>query len=271
MKVPIKKRYAKYFLLLAQNTRATTMSKDFTEIDTDTPKGRLLAFCRMYGLSSNREIEKLLDLGNGYFRTPDKGMNTGTLCKIAKRYPTLNLNWLICGCGHIYSQDNTLSEGEKISTIAESHTSYNPSASAFPSTSVAVRIFESLEAFCHPERESLPPHWLMIEKNLLHDRADALVKITDESLSPEYSPGEYLLVGPASGSLAQFIGPRDKRLLLILPSEGNPLVRIAQRYPGQSEMFLFTALHPDKRLFPDLICTLGQIVAFWEVKGVFHL
>lgn len=247
------------------------MSKDFTEIDTDTPKGRLLAFCRMYGLSSNREIEKLLDLGNGYFRTPDKGMNTGTLCKIAKRYPTLNLNWLICGCGHIYSQDNTLSEGEKISTVAESHTSYNPSASAFPSTSVAVRIFESLETFCHPERESLPPHWLMIEKNLLHDRADALVKITDESLSPEYSPGEYLLVGPASGSLAQFIGPRDKRLLLILPSEGNPLVRISQRYPGQSEMFLFTALHPDKRLFPDLICTLGQIAAFWEVKGVFHL
>ena len=89
------------------------MSKDFTEIDTDTPKGRLLAFCRMYGLSSNREIEKLLDLGNGYFRTPDKGMNTSTLCKIAKRYPTLNLNWLICGCGHIYSQDNTLCEGEK--------------------------------------------------------------------------------------------------------------------------------------------------------------
>ena len=111
----------------------------------------------------------------------------------------------------------------------------------------------------------------MIEKNLLHDRADALVKITDESLSPEYSPGEYLLVGPASNSLAQFIGPRDKRLLLILPSEGNPLVRISQRYPGQSEMFLFTALHPDKRLFPDLICTLGQIAAFWEVKGVFHL
>ena len=79
------------------------MSKDFTEIDTDTPKGRLLAFCRMYGLSSNREIEKLLELGNGYFRTPDKGMNTGTLCKIAKRYPTLNLNWLICGCGHLQS------------------------------------------------------------------------------------------------------------------------------------------------------------------------
>lgn len=173
------------------------MSKDFTEIDTDTPKGRLLAFCRMYGLSSNREIEKLLDLGNGYFRTPDKGMNTGTLCKIAKRYPTLNLNWLICGCGHIYSQDNTLCEGEKITAVAESHAPYNPSASAFPSTSVAVRIFETLEAFCHPERESLPPHWLMIEKNLLHDRADALVRIADESLSPEYSPGEYLLVGPS--------------------------------------------------------------------------
>ena len=180
------------------------MSKDFTEIDTDTPKGRLLAFCRMYGLSSNREIEKLLDLGNGYFRTPDKGMNTGTLCKIAKRYPTLNLNWLICGCGHIYSQDNTLCEGEKITAVAESHAPYNPSASAFPSTSVAVRIFETLEAFCHPERESLPPHWLMIEKNLLHDRADALVRIADESLSPEYSPGEYLLVGPSSGVLTRF-------------------------------------------------------------------
>ena len=140
------------------------MSKDFTEIDTDTPKGRLLAFCRMYGLSSNREIEKLLDLGNGYFRTPDKGMNTGTLCKIAKRYPTLNLNWLICGCGHIYSQDNTLCEGEKITAVAESHAPYHPSASAFPSTSVAVRIFETLEAFCHPERESLPPHWLPVAR-----------------------------------------------------------------------------------------------------------
>ena len=247
------------------------MSKDFTEIDTDTPKGRLLAFCRMYGLSSNREIEKLLDLGNGYFRTPDKGMNTGTLCKIAKRYPTLNLNWLICGCGHIYSQDNTLCEGEKITAVAESHAPYNPSASAFPSTSVAVRIFETLEAFCHPERESLPPHWLMIEKNLLHDRADALVRIADESLSPEYSPGESLLVGPSSGVLTRLLGAHDKRLLLILPTEGSPLVRMAQRYPGQSEMFLFTALHPDKRLFPDLICTLGQIAAFWEIKGVFHL
>lgn len=48
------------------------MSKDFTEIDTDTPKGRLLAFCRMYGLSSNREIEKLLDLGNGYSARPTR-------------------------------------------------------------------------------------------------------------------------------------------------------------------------------------------------------
>lgn len=183
----------------------------------------------------------------------------------------LNLNWLICGCGHIYSQDNTLCEGEKITAVAESHAPYNPSASAFPSTSVAVRIFETLEAFCHPERESLPPHWLMIEKNLLHDRADALVRIADESLSPEYSPGEYLLVGPSSGVLTRLLGTHDKRLLLVLPTEGSPLVRMAQRYPGQSEMFLFTALHPDKRLFPDLICTLGQIAAFWEIKGVFHL
>lgn len=49
------------------------MSRESTEIDTDSPKGRLLTFCKMQGLSSNREIEKLFDLGNGYFALPAGG------------------------------------------------------------------------------------------------------------------------------------------------------------------------------------------------------
>lgn len=246
------------------------MSRDFTEIDTDTPKGRLLAFCRMTGLSSNREIEKMLDLGNGYFRTADKGMNTGTICKVARKYPTLNLNWLICGCGNIYSQDNTQLEGERISAVAEPHPYYNAAGGPYQAT-VPVRMYENADVFCSSAEDPLPPRWLMIDKNLLRSRNDALVKITDDSLLPEYPAGEYMQVCPCPFSIAEHLPEGKKRLILLLLKDARPMVRMAGKYPGKEKMCLFSALNPDKKSFPDLVCTPQQISAFWDVANIFHV
>lgn len=45
------------------------MTRAYPEINADSPKARLLLFCRAVGLASNKEIEKLFDLSNGYFKS----------------------------------------------------------------------------------------------------------------------------------------------------------------------------------------------------------
>ena len=251
------------------------MSREFTEIDTDTPKGRLLAFCHMMGLNSNREIEKMLELGNGYFRTADKGMNTGTICKVARRYPTLNLNWLICGCGDIYSQDNArLNDAAAAAGVAEPLSHYNntvATAAYRHPGNVAVRMIESAEHLLAPFSTALPPRWFMMDAQLLRHRDDLLVRITDESLQPAYCQGEYLQITPLPSNALQNRSGDEKRLLLVALKDTRPLIRLAGRYAGHAEMCILSALNPDKTTFPDLLCTQEQIAALWEVVNVFHL
>lgn len=238
------------------------------EIDTDTPKGRLLAFCRMAGLTSNREIEKLLELGNGYFRSADKGMNTGTICKVARRYPSLNLNWLICGVGQIY---NTDTRAASFSAVAESRPQYNAASSYRPPASVPVRIVESPEELLSGAAAGLPPRWLMMQGELVRGREDALVRIVDESLSPVYPVGEYLHVSPVGREMLASLPAGEKRLWVVSLRGSAPMVRLVGRYADRTEVFVLSALNADRGQFPDLLCDLGQIETLWSVSNVFHL
>lgn len=238
------------------------------EIDTDTPKGRLLAFCRMAGLTSNREIEKLLELGNGYFRSADKGMNTGTICKVARRYPSLNLNWLICGVGQIY---NTDTRAASFSSVAESHSQYNAASSYRPPASVPVRIVESPEELLSGAAAGLPPRWLMMQGELVRGREDALVRIVDESLSPVYPVGEYLHVSPVGREMLASLPAGEKRLWVVSLRGSAPMVRLVGRYADRTEVFVLSALNADRGQFPDLLCDSGQIETLWSVSNVFHL
>ena len=243
------------------------MSRDVTEIDTDTPKGRLLAFCRMTGLSSNREIEKMLDLGNGYFRSADKGMNTGTLYKVTKKYPTLNLNWLVCGHGSIYVDDP---HPANMPAVAEPHPYYNAPAD-FYQAKVPVRMFESASEFFFRQENSLPTRWFMLEKHFLRHKDDALVKITDDSLHPGYHQGEYLQITHCSESTLKSLKDAEKRLMLIVLKEAEPVIRLTGCYAGQADMYILSALNPDKSTFPDIACGLSQITAFWDIANVLHI
>ena len=65
-------------------------------------KNRLLEFIELQYGASQREFEKMCDLGQGTISSIKKqGPTTDTLLKISNRCPELNLNWLIAGRGEM--------------------------------------------------------------------------------------------------------------------------------------------------------------------------
>lgn len=244
------------------------MSRESTEIDTDSPKGRLLTFCKMQGLSSNREIEKLFDLGNGYFCSAGRGMNTDTICKVARKYPSLNLNWLICGYGNIYAPDN-ISETDSSAFVSEAHASYAPST-PHTDTKVPVRMYDCIDSFTGHD-PILPARWYMMEKSFLRHHDDALVRITDDSLYPHYQAEEYLQVSRSRTDALSAFRRDEKRLLLVTLKGSNAVARLVSRYGTTAGLYVLSALNGDKAAYPDIVCDQSQIVSLWEIVNVLHI
>lgn len=239
------------------------MTRAYPEINADSPKARLLLFCRAVGLASNKEIEKLFDLSNGYFKSSGGGMNTDSICKIIRIYPNLNLNWLICGRGEMFASARDTTSGLM---VAEDRRGYG----APVPYKVPVRMYDGPEDFSD-NGLSLPAKWYMMEKDMLCGRKDdCLVRICDSSLMPKYAEGEYVQLGRLSSE--DLPGAINCKKLIFVKLKGSlPLIRTAAYYMERRDTVILSPLNPDKSTYPDIIAPVTDIEQAYSVENVIHL
>lgn len=239
------------------------MTKTYPEINADSPKARLLLFCRAVGLASNKEIEKLFDLSNGYFKSSGGGMNTDSICKIVRIYPNLNLNWLVCGRGEMFTSARDTTSGLM---VAEDRHGYG---APLP-YKVPVRMYSGPEDFSGG-RHSLPDKWYMMEKDMLGGRTDdCLVRICDSGLAPMYAEGEYAQVSKLAAQDLPGAITREK-LLFVKLKGSNPMIRTAAYYGERRDTVVLSALNSDKSAYPDIIVPVADIEQVHSVVNVIHL
>ena len=219
-----------------------------SSITQDTPKSRLLLFCRSIGIGSNKEIERLFCLANGYFKTAGGGMNTDSLAKIISIYPNLNISWLVNGKGSMYYTNS------KALSVAEKGISYQVNDYLLP-----IRVF-NCSADINSTDTTMPALWRMLPKNAFI-ASDFLLKITDDALSPSYEKGQFMLLGKMSDMVS--------KLSLFLLKNNDFIYGIPHFVNDNTDIIKIDTISNDKISFPDMVISVSDIQEKWVVKGVF--
>lgn len=82
-------------------------------------KERLLEFLAYLGMGQNA-FEEAVGLSNGSISKITKGMRSDNIAKIAKRYPELNITWLVIGEGEMLNRVNSInSNAEQVKELNE--------------------------------------------------------------------------------------------------------------------------------------------------------
>ncbi|MDD4819517.1 MAG: hypothetical protein PHD21_01615 [Flavobacteriales bacterium] len=218
-----------------------------SDITQDTPKSRLLLFCRSVGLSSNKEIERLFCLANGFFNTVGGGMNTDSLAKIISIYPNINISWLITGKGNMFYSATVMS------AVAEKGISYQKEDFMMP-----IRVFSSYKDVTDKD-DVMPPVWRMLPKSAF-SQGDFLLKITNDSMSAVYEKGQFFLLG--------HISSLEKKLLCCSLEGGDFICAVPEILNGGA-VVRFSFPNEDKNSYPDIVLPASQIKDIWIVKGVY--
>ena len=241
------------FSLSLQRLKKTVLYVMSDLID-DCPKYRLLLFYRANGLFRHRDIERSIGVSNGYFNNMNGGINTDVLTRVVNAYPNINLRWLLLGTGtmSIAQTDGLHVAEDGVTPLSEDD--FN----------VPVRVFYS--TICISTTDStLPPRWRMLPRRLVKGYEDILVCITDESLLPEYSIGDYILFTPSS---LPAVG--EKKLMLCTFTEGKSQIGFIEYMNDEEEIISIETINPDRTLYPKIICAAKEISKCYTASSVFN-
>jgi hypothetical protein len=225
-----------------------------SDLIDDCPKYRLLLFYRANGLFRNRDIERSIGVSNGYFNNMNGGINTDVLTRVVNAYPNINLRWLLLGTGkmNIAPTDGLHVAEDGVTPLSEDD--FN----------VPVRVFLSTSTISMTD-STLPPRWRMLPKRLVKGHEDMLVCITDESLLPEYSIGDYILFTPSSLPAAE-----EKKLMLCTFPEGKTHIGITSLMDDEGTIISIEAINPDRTLYPRIICAAKDIAKCYVASSAFN-
>lgn len=91
------------------------------------------------------EFEKILGIPNGGIHRALNGTNIGIdkITLIAKKYPTLNMDWLVTGEGTMFETDHTLNENQNQDQFMDPNVKYFSNSEVLDRLSTAILNFSS--------------------------------------------------------------------------------------------------------------------------------
>lgn len=217
--------------------------------ENQTVKDRIKIYIKHLGIA-NSKFEKECNLSNGYINNLKDNIGASKLESILKRYPELNINWLIYGEGSMIRKEENLPINNDTSDTKGLPLIPIEAIAGIPSIDEIGVTFADCKKYVVPEFES--------------KGADYMIRVSGSSMYPKYSNGDIL----ACKYIRDVLFLQWGKIYVIDSSQGALVKRVFQDENNPDNLIL---LSDNKENYPPFIFPKSDIRSLSIVVGVIRL